>query len=339
MSATFRVGVAGLIHDHVWNMLRWWKEAREAELVAVADENAPLRARAQSEFGIAKAYGSYQELLDREPLDILMVTVDNAGTVEIVEAAAARKIHVMSEKPMAARLEQADRMLAAAKKAGIQLMINWPTAWNPAFQTVDRIVREGRIGDVVNLRYRAAHQGPKEMGCSEYFYGWLYDRARNGAGAFMDYCCYGANMASHWLGRPSSVVGVAGRLVKTDIEVDDNAILLMKYPGAFATAEASWTQIAPDGGPNPVVFGTRGTVGIQGGKVRLALAKGDPELLVPETPAPGHRNGAEYLISCLRSGTPVEGFCHPETARGAQEILEAGLRSAETGREVALPLT
>ena len=85
------------------------------------------------------------------------------------------------------------------------------------------------------------------MGCSEYFYSWLYNRSRNGAGALMDYCCYGANMARHWLGAPNSVIGMADRLVKTDIDVDDNAIILMKYPHAFATAEASWTQVAPDG--------------------------------------------------------------------------------------------
>jgi predicted dehydrogenase len=338
MSATYRVGVAGLIHDHVWNMLRWWKESRDAEMVAVADPHAPLRQRAQQELGIARAYTGYREMLDAEPLDIVMVTVDNAGTAEIVEAAAAKKIHVMSEKPMAATLEQADRMLTATRKAGVQLMINWPTAWSPAFQTLDRVIREGRIGEVVNLRYRAAHQGPREMGCSEYFCEWLYDRERNGPGALMDYCCYGANMARHWLGAPASVVGIAGRLVKTDIDVPDNAILLMKYPHAFAAADASWTQIAQDGGPNPTVFGTRGVAGIMSGKVRIATGKGDPEWLVPETPAPGRRNGAEYLVSCLRSGTPVEGFCSAETAHGTQEILEAGWRSAESGREIALPL-
>ena len=64
----------------------------------------------------------------------------------------------------------------------------------------------------------------------------------------MDYCCYGADMASYWLGRPKSVVGIAARLEKDYIDVDDNAIILMKYPGAFGIAEASWTQRAPDGG-------------------------------------------------------------------------------------------
>ena len=41
MAESFRVGVAGLVHDHVWSMLRWWKEVDGADLVAAADVNPP----------------------------------------------------------------------------------------------------------------------------------------------------------------------------------------------------------------------------------------------------------------------------------------------------------
>jgi predicted dehydrogenase len=336
MPEPYRVGVAGLIHDHVWGVLRWWKETAGAELVAAADPNPPLQERVRGEFGVPKIYGSAAEMFAGEKLDVVTVAVDNAGTADLVELAAAHGAHVMSEKPMSATVEQARRMVAATRRAGVQLMINWPTAWNPAFQTLDRLVQGGAIGRVWQTKYRAAHQGPKEIGCSEYFYSWLYDRARNGAGALMDYCCYGADMASRWLGRPRSVVGVAARLDKDYIEVDDNAIILMRYAGAFGIAEASWTQRAADGGANPAVFGTEGTLSIVGNRVRLARESRDVEWIEPEPPSPGRRNGAEYLLSCLRSGTPIEGLCDPQVSLVAQEILEAGLRSAEAGREVTL---
>ena len=72
---------------------------------------------------------------------------------------------------------------------------------------------------------------------------------------------------------------------------------------------------------------------IVGSRVRLQRADAEVEWVDPDPPAPGRRNGAEYLISCLRSGTPIEGLCSPEVSFVAQEILEAGLRSAESGRE------
>ncbi len=336
MPRTYRVAVAGLTHDHVWGLLRWWREASGAELVAAADPNQPLLDKVAETCGVKQTYLSYEDLLDREEIDILTIATDNAGTAEIVEAAAARGIHVITEKPMSATLAQADRMVTACRKAGVQLMVNWPKAWNPAIQTLDRLVREGAIGPVHKVKYLAAHQGPKEIGCSRYFYEWLYDPARNGAGALMDYCCYGSNLAAHWLGRPTSVVGIAGTLVKPDFPVEDNAIVLMKYPHAFGVAEASWTQQAPDGGANPSVFGSTGTLSAFGGRVRWGRLDREPEWLEPDAPSPGRRNGAEYLLSCLESGTPVEGMCSAATSRMAQEILQRGLESAVSGREIEL---
>jgi predicted dehydrogenase len=152
----------------------------------------------------------------------------------------------------------------------------------------------------------------------------------------MDYCCYGSAMAAHWLGRPDSVVGVMGTLVKEDFPVDDNAIILMQYPRAFGVAEASWTQQAPDGSANPSVFGSEGTLSVIGNRVRLARPGREAEWVDPDRPSPGKRNGAEYLVSCLRSGTPVEGMCSAGTSRIAQEILQRGRESAQQGCRITL---
>jgi predicted dehydrogenase len=336
MKETYRVGIVGLIHDHIWGMVRWWRDAAGAELVGAADVNPPLLDKIRSEYGVPATYASYEELFDSQQLDIVTVAVDNAGTAAVVEAAAARGIHVMTEKPMSATLEQATRMVEACRKARVQLMVNWPTAWNPLVSTIDRLIAEGAIGDVHKVKYVAAHQGPKEIGCTHYFYEWLYDAERNGAGALMDYCCYGADMAAHWLGRPESVVGIKGTLVKPNFPVDDNAVILMKYPHAFGIAEASWTQQAADGGGNPSVYGSTGTLSAIGNRIRLGRLNKDPEWLEPDTPAPGKRNGAEYLLSCLRAGMAVEGMCSTETSYVAQEILQRGLDSAKSGREVSL---
>jgi predicted dehydrogenase len=152
----------------------------------------------------------------------------------------------------------------------------------------------------------------------------------------MDYCCYGANLAAHFLGRPESVVGITGTLVKPDFPVEDNAIILMKYPQAFGVAEASWTQQAPDGGANPSLFGAAGTLSVLGSRVRLGRLDREPEWVDIDRAAPGKRNGAEYLVSCLRTGAPVEGMCSAATSRTAQEILQRGLESAQQGREISL---
>jgi predicted dehydrogenase len=239
---------------------------------------------------------------------------------------------------MRATLDQANRMVAAAIKAGIRLMINWPTAWHPAIQEMERRVERGEIGRLFYFKQRSAHNGPKEIGCSPYFWQWLYDEQKNGAGALMDYCCYSADMCARFLGLPQQVTGFRGVFVKDYPVPDDNALILMKYPHAFGVAEASWTQTVEYATPNPIAYGTEGSIAVSGSQVILQRPNCQPEVIdAPPTESP-LRSGPEYLLHCLETGAPIEGFCSMQVSRDAQEILEAGKRSADTGLAMNLPL-
>jgi predicted dehydrogenase len=339
MAKKYRVGVAAMVHDHVWGELEHWSKMSNVELVAAGDVNADLRERIKSKYNIPNIYDSWQEMIEREELDIVQAASENSVGADIVEAAAAKGLHVISEKPMAATLAQANRMVAATQKAGTQLMINWPTAWNPAIQEMERRIIAGDIGALFYFKQRSAHNGPKEIGCDPHFWGWLHDEEKNGAGAFMDYCGYSANMCARFLGLPQQVTGFRGTFVKDYPIPDDNALVMMKYANAFGVAEASWTQTVGYATPNPVAYGTLGSISISGDKIVLQRADGANETYeAPPTQSP-RSSGPEYLIHCLETGEPIEGFCSMSVSRNAQEILEAGLRAADTGQTMNLPLT
>lgn len=337
---TYRVGVAKLVHDHIWSELRHWKETGRVEIVAVGEADARLQGKIQHEVEGIRVYNSWEEMIAREGdgLDILQIAAENNVHAEIVEAATAKGCHIVSEKPMAATLSQANRMVAAAQKAGVQLMVNWPTAWSPAFQEMDRLLLSGAIGQIRYFKYRSAHNGPKEIGCDPAFWGWLYDGEKNGAGAFMDYCCYGAAMAARYLGLPKKVTGLRGVLAKDYPLPDDNAIIALQYEHAFAVAEASWTQVTGYVTGNPMAYGSEGALCLQGGKVHL-LKPGKPvEILDPPATAAPRRTAPEYFLHCLETGAPIEGVCAAAVSRDAQEILEAGLRAADSGNAQTIPL-
>lgn len=338
MSKKYRVGVAMMVHDHVWGELKHWASLDAVEIVAAGDPNEELRERIRAEYGVQRTYASWQEMLEKEELDIVQAASENSTAADIVEACAARGIHVISEKPMSATLDQANRMVAAARQAGTLLLINWPTAWSPAIQEMERLILAGEIGRLFYFKQRSAHNGPKEIGCSPYFWSWLYDEEKNGAGALMDYCCYSADMCARFLGLPERVTGFRGVLVKDYPVPDDNAIILMKYPQAFGVAEASWTQVVGYATNNPVAYGTAGSVAVSGHQVILQTNGKQTVIDPPPTVAP-RRNGPEYMMHCLLTGEPPEGFCSMEVSRDAQEILEAGKLAADTGQTVSLPMT
>jgi predicted dehydrogenase len=340
MANTLRVGVLGLTHDHVWNNLKELQASGRGTLVAAADPHPPLLDQVKQLYG-CPVYSDCEALLDRQQLDAVYIFADNATGARLAELAARRGLHVLIEKPMAASLDGADRMLAAMQHGGGRLMVNWPFAWWPQLQHALNLARSGAIGDVWQVKYRAAHAGPRELGCSPYFCDWLFDPSRNGAGAFMDYCCYGAALARCVLGMPSRVTAVAGRLRKEDILVEDNGILIMAYARALALSEGSWTQIGDLTSYVTVIHGTQATLLVEPHEGRLLRAtaeqpNGQPVDVPP--PAAEMRTASDHFLNALATGEPFFDLCSARTSRDAQEILEAGLRSIEQGREVSLSL-
>ena len=340
MPDKLRVGVLGLSHDHIWDNLKTLNESSEGVLVAAADPHPELQEQVRS-YGCEHVFADYSELLDSVALDAVYIYADNRQGADLTVQAAARGLHIMVEKPMASTLAGADRMRSAAHAAGVQLMVNWPFAWRPDLQYAFQLIDEGRIGEIFQVNYRGAHGGPREYGHSRYFYDWLYDPQLNGGGALADYCGYGAALTCLLLGLPSRVTAVSGRLRKVDLPAEDNAVLIMQHARAISTTTASWTQIGMMTSYVPTFYGSEGTlVGhSQDGTLWLATneQKFGERIEVPPLAA-GQRTATEYFLGHIRSGEPISGLCSADVGLMAQEVLEAGLRSAAEGRTVSLPL-
>lgn len=315
-----KLAVAGLTHGHVWGLLEQWALQPGVEWTAVADET-PLLERARDRF--QRAYTDWRAMLDAEQPDIVLACADNRTSAEIAITAMQRGAHVMVEKPMAADLTDAERMLATARQTHRLLMVNFPTRWNPAIHTLLERARRGDFGTIFGFRFRAGHAGPREIGCDPYFVDWLYDDYRNGAGALADFACYGAVMSAYLLGEPQTVLATRGNLTKDYPISDDNAVVIARYPKAIAVLEATWSQIGTDGAPNPIVYGTEATAGVADGKVRVHRRGSEAVYEDPEPLREGARNAPEYFLHCLQTGTRPEGILSPEIALIAQKIVEA----------------
>ncbi len=340
MADKLKIAVLGMAHDHLWSNLDDLAVLDRAALVAGADANPALRQRFVERTGCKRVYAGYQELLDADQPDAVFAFSPTNQHADIVELCARQGVPVMAEKPMAATLPQASRMLTAARRHSITLMINWPTAWSPRLRTAYRLVQEGALGRIWQMTWRGGHCGPDELGCSAEFCGFLFDPRQNGAGAFNDYSGYGASLCVLFLGGlPSSVFGMAGRLVKTHLPVDDNGILVMRYPRALCRLEMTWTEAAPHFPPHDLVlYGTEGTL-VAGQELRLFPRGGKTAATVPlDTLPAGQRCAAEHFVDCVLTGAEPGFQTSPDVAYDAQQIMEAGLRSATTGAQVQLPL-
>ncbi len=337
MDKKYRVGVASLVHDHIWSLARVFNDHPRCELVAVGEQVDELRERFVKQYPNAVPYSDWGKMFEECKMDIVLVTSENSRTADIAEVAAAHGVNILIEKPMSATLEQANRIMAAVEKNGVQLMVNWATNWGANYQTALRLLKEGAIGQVYDVRVRMAHHGPKEIGCDPYFWKWLYDEKLNGAGAYMDYCCYGAALIRLILGMPKAVMGWRQRLVKDYLETDDNGMVIAFFDNAVARTEGSWCEIPAY--HDMVVLGSKGTLITSSGKLLMSTEprKAPAEVELDERKE-WNVNAAAHFVHCLDTGTEATGMCNPVISRDAQEILEAGLISDREGRRIALPL-
>jgi predicted dehydrogenase len=136
---------------------------------------------------------------------------------------------------------------------------------------------------------------------------------------------------------------MVGTLVNTWGEADDNAVILVRFTNAMAVLEGTWSTVDHGTPPGPIFYGSEGTiVGAQReGKRGICIIRergAHGEFLAGDELPEGSRNPAEHLLHCLESGEALHETLAPELNLDAQAILEAGFRSAETGRVVKLPL-
>ena len=349
MAARLRIGILGLHHDHVWRNLAAVATGELGQLVAVAEPSPRLRERLGREHAGVAVDPTYDALLERSDLDAVLIFTDNRAAAELGVRALGRGLPVLIEKPMAADLAGAEALLDAARASGLPLMVNWPTAWRSALRHGLSLARAGRVGEPVQLSHRGGHAGPREFGCSPEFSAWLYDPARNGGGALVDYCGYGAVLSRVLLGRPRAVTAVTARLRKPDLPAEDTAVVVLRYARAVALLEASWTQIGNEPAFGMVVYGDRGTLivhqpratregqSIGPGHVEVVTDAGSEILDPPPLPS-AERDGPTYFMTCLRAGRAVEGLCAADVGRDVQEILGAAQRASSDGRDVDLPV-
>jgi predicted dehydrogenase len=246
----------------------------------------------------------------------------------------------MMEKPLAVSYADAQAVAAAAERGHIQVLVNYETTWYPSNHGAYDLVRDGALGEIRKIVVHDGHRGPKEIGVQPEFLSWLTDPQLNGAGALFDFGCYGADLAT-WLmnGQPPESVTAVTQTTKPGIypKVDDEAVIVLKYPKAVAIIQASWNW--PFDRKDLEVYGQRGyVITIAGDGLRLRRpGEQEQEVRAKDLAAP-YDDPLTELRGVLLSGAKADGLTSLETNLVAMEILDAARTSAAAGRSIPLPL-
>lgn len=315
-----------------------------AELVGVCDV-VPERAKAfGDQYGVPH-FVEMAQLFSEVPADVASILTPSGMHCGHGIAAAQAGLHVVVEKPMALRLEDADAMIRACDQARVKLFVVKQNRFNVPVMKAREALEQGRFGQLVLGTVRVRWCRDQSYYDQDDWRGtWALD------GGVL------ANQASHhidlleWFMGPVRSVHARAKTALVEIEAEDTAVATLEFAnGALGVIEATNATRPSDLEGSLSVLGSSGTVVIGGFAVNKMLEwrfaeerAEDADVLgrysvnPPNVYGYGHQAYYEHVVHCLThdSAALVDGL----EGRRSLELITALYESIETGKTVPLQL-
>jgi len=330
-------------------------EHPQGEIAAICDDQPSRMQMAIRNFNISPSqiFTDLDKCLEKSHPDFVILCPATARHAEYVERVASHRIPMLIEKPFAATLKEADRMIAAAKRHKVMLAIDWPLRWSPSHCTAYRLLAEGRIGDLQEVHYYGGNRGPLWHTADKIETTptparkrkiWFYKKSQGG-GSLLDYLGYGTTLGTwyHQNRKPLEVTAVTD--LPNGLEVDEHSLTVARYECGLSNFETRWGTFTDPwtNQPQPkcgfILKGSAGTISSYDYEptVRIQTRKkpAGEALTVDVLKAP-FQNPIQYFIDCLRRDRGPEGPLSPKVSRIGHQIVDSAVLSAVRKKTVPL---
>ena len=314
------IGAGGIAHAHA-NALRGLSDI--AELVSACDSIPAAAEKFGQEFDIPTYGGddAVARLLECRDIDAVSLATPSGLHYDQASQALRAGKHVLTEKPMAITLEQADTMIAAQSETGRTLGCVFQQRFNPAAVIVKSAIDSGRFGKILHANaylkwYRS--QGYYDAG------GWRGTWRMDGGGALMNQSVHYIDLMQWLVGGVASVRGYSETL-NHRIETEDDAAAAVRLRcGGLGTIEGMTNAVA-NGYDRVEIYGTDGMAVIDGGQLTRYFTRAEEQKPTPENPKPSQNLAAQA----------IEGFksTHPNWRTGHPAVFASFIESVLQGKE------
>jgi predicted dehydrogenase len=354
MSDTLGVAVFGCGGVSAGHFSAYAADAR-ARLVAAVDVRLELAEAAARRWGAARAYGRVEDALADPEVDVADLCLPHHLHAPVAIQAVRAGKHVFVEKPIANTLEEADAMIAAARQAGVVLMVDQTKRYQNRHRQVKKLLDAGYVGEPVLVKsayfqdigpaWRAMEPKRRETY-------WKHDGVISGIGI------HALDLLRWLIGEVAEVQAIASTsdLIEPGRATEDSAILLLRFTnGCIGEVTVSYVLRDPAMGSNwdmmPLqVFGRDGALQMDAddrvtvSSAKLKQADGAvtahfhrrPAVGAQRLPVEGMAGAIDHLLNCIGSGTTP--LTDGADARRSLEVVEAAYRSLAERRGVRLPL-
>jgi len=316
-----RWGVLGAAKIAVEKVIPAMQQGEWSEVVAMASRDETKARDAAGRLGVARAYGSYEELLADPEIEAVYNPLPNHLHVPWSVRAAEAGKHVLCEKPVALDAAEARTLLEARDRTGVRIQEAFMVHTHPQWVGVRELVRAGRIGSLraFECHFSFFNRDPLN----------IRNRREWGGGALMDIGCYPVHLSRFVFGEePRRVLGLVERDPETGVDRLTSAVL--EYPSGHATFTCS-IQMAFH--QRVQLFGTSGRIEVE---IPFNAPPDRPTRVFVDDETHEFPACNQYTIQgdlfsrAVREDTPQP--IPLEDAVANMAVIDAVFRSAESGR-------
>ncbi len=352
---TWRIAGINFSHMHMGDLLRLVHEHPRAEIVGVCHDDREEMERSIEHFDIPeeRVFTDWKRCMEEAEPDVVILCPPTGEHAIWVERVAKYKVHVFVEKPFAASLKDADRMIAAMKGTRKKMVINWPLRWVASHVKAHALVVAGEIGKLQEVHYYDGNRGPlyhtadkveTTPTAARKANSWWY-KQKHGGGSLLDYLGYGVTLGT-WFHQGKKPLEVCTMVDEPKgLEVDEHSVTIARYASGLSKFETRWGTFTDPWihQPQPmcgfVLKGTKGTIASYdyGDTIRMQTEQ-HPEgkqVKVPALKKP-YDNPVNYFLHCLETGEKITGPLDPKVARIGQQIVDSAVLSAKRKKTVKL---
>lgn len=247
-------------------------------LKSICGRNEERVSSAAEKFGFESFDTEWKELIKRDDIDFIDITVPSNMHKEIALAAIAEKKHVFCEKPLALTTKDAKEMWLAAESAGIKHQVGFNYRFVPAIRLAKQLIDEGRIGTIYHFRGLYLQDWIVDP---DFPLVWRLDKSIAGSGAHGDINAHIIDLARYLVGEFNKVMGVKKTFIKKrpvvdsmdgltatgatgkydDVTVDDASLFLAEFKnGALGSFEATRFATGRKNGMSFEINGSKGSL-------------------------------------------------------------------------------
>lgn len=315
-------------------------DSPDAELVALCRRNEEMLHKMAEHFNCLNTFTDYKDMLDSIEMDAVLVTTPHGLHYEHAKAALEKGLHVMIEKPMAIKADEARELAKIAENKGLKIVV----ALNPPFWSHTTYLRKIIASDVLGEIERVDINW---VGNAEHVFGlarmpesmpgvvpptlFRADPKLGGGGHFVD---SGSHLVSELLWTTGlRAVEVCALMDDSIFDMRANVNLIMENGAVCTISNIGNSKI--NRRIHNAYFGSKATLFVDAMPFKLTLCKPDEDpVIVPQEDMPDAPQPVDNLINAILGNS--DPLCSGDDGAKVVEVIEAAYISAKTGKKVTL---